>query len=124
MHAPFAVKRMQKKNPEWEERLKELAVSCLKVKRQAPTRLQCPVLACGTVFEGSSCWDDRMEHVGKHLEKAAGTAEIRQENDQLLVQWAVREGIVESRGGGHGYRLCTAGRESRVDDEDAEGEEE
>jgi hypothetical protein len=124
MHAPFAVKRMQKKNPEWEERLKELAVSCLKVKRQAPTRLQCPVPACGTLFEGTSCWDDRMEHVGKHLEKTAGTAEIRQENDALLVQWAVREGIVESRGGAHGYRLCTAGRESRVDDEDAEGEEE
>jgi hypothetical protein len=40
---------------------------------------------------------------------------------RLLVQWAVREGIVESRGGS--YRLCVAGRESR-DDEDAEGEEE
>lgn len=70
-----------------------------------------------------------MEHVGKHLEKAAGTSgeirqEIRQENDGLLVQWAVREGIVESRSGGNGYRLCVAGRESRVDDEDAEGEEE
>lgn len=65
-----------------------------------------------------------MEHVGKHLEKAAGSsAEIRQESDGLLVQWAVREGIVESKGG-NGYRLCGSGRESRVDDEDAEGEEE
>ncbi|PMD25521.1 hypothetical protein NA56DRAFT_546282, partial [Hyaloscypha hepaticicola] len=111
MHAPFAVKRMQKKNPEWEEKLKELAMSCLKVKRQAPSRLQCPAPACGTIFEGSSCWDDRMEHVGKHLEKAAGSsAEIRQESDGLLVQWAVREGIVESKGG-NGYRLCGSGRE-------------
>jgi hypothetical protein len=126
MHAPFAVKRMQKKNPEWEERLKELAVSCLRVKRQAPARLMCPVQGCGTVFEGQSCWDDRMEHVGKHLEKAAGMkgVEVRQENDGLLVQWALREGIVEPRTGGNGYKLCAAGRESRVDDEDAEGEEE
>lgn len=127
MHAPFSVKRMQKKNPDWEEKLKELAVSCLRVKRQAPTRLLCPLQGCGMVFEGPSCWDDRMEHVGKHLEKAAaspGKGEVRQENDGLLVQWAVREGIIESRAGGNGYRLCVAGRESRVDDEDAEGEEE
>ena len=126
MHAPFAVKRMQKKNPEWEEKLKELAVSCLRVKRLPPSRLLCPVGSCGTVFEGQGCWDDRMEHVGKHLEKAAASTgaykfEVRQEDDQLLVQWAVREGIVENRGGS--YRLCVAGRESR-DDEDAEGEEE
>ncbi|KAE9378343.1 hypothetical protein N431DRAFT_329622 [Stipitochalara longipes BDJ] len=129
MHAPFQVKRMQKKNPEWEEKLKELAVSCLRVKRQPPARLLCPVGSCGTVFEGLSCWDDRMEHVGKHLEKAAASTgaykfDVRQEDDQLLVQWALREGIVESRPGGNGYRLCVAGRESRVEDEDAEGEEE
>ena len=124
MHAPFAVKRMQKKNPEWEEKLKELAVSCLKVKRLPPTRLLCPVGNCGTVFEGQSCWDDRMEHVGKHLEKAAASGpyhEVRQEDDNLLVQWALREGIVEVRG--NGYRLCMGGRD-RVEDEDAEGEEE
>jgi hypothetical protein len=117
---------MQKKNPEWEEKLKELAVSCLRVKRQAPTRLMCPLAGCGGVFEGSSCWDDRMEHVAKHLEKVAttGKGEVRQENDGLLVQWALREGIVEGKPGGNGYRLCVAGRDSRVDDEDAEGEEE
>jgi hypothetical protein len=127
MHAPFAVKRQQKKNPDWEEKLKELAVSCLRVKRQAPTRLNCPLPACGAVFEGLTCWDDRMEHVGKHLEKVAAVgkgAEIRQENDALLVQWALREGIIEAKQGGNGYRLCSGGRESRVDDEDAEGEEE
>lgn len=127
MHAPFAVKRQQKKNPEWEEKLKELAVSCSRVKRQPPQRLACPLAACGALFEGQTCWDDRMEHVGKHLEKVAAmakSAEVRQENDVLLVQWALREGIIESKQGGNGYRLCSGGRETRVGDEDAEGEEE
>jgi hypothetical protein len=68
------------------EKLKELAVSCLRVKRP-PSRLLCPVGSCGTVFEGQGCWDDRMEHVGKHLEKAAASTgaykfEVRQEDDQ------------------------------------------
>jgi hypothetical protein len=125
MHAPFAVKRMQKKNPEWEKKLKELAVSCLRVKRLPPTRLLCPVRTCGTVFEGQSCWDDRMEHVGKHLEQAAASSrqyqnEVRQEDDKLLVQWALREGIVEVRG--NGYQLCKGGRDrvevEEMDDED------
>jgi len=75
MHAPFSVKRQQKKNPDWEQRLKDLAISCLRTKREAPTELRCPVQACGVVFEGDSCWDERMEHVGKHLEKAAREVE-------------------------------------------------
>jgi hypothetical protein len=129
MHAPFSVKRMQKKNPEWEDRLKELQVSCLRVKRQAPTKLSCPLASCDAVFEGTSCWDERMEHVGKHLEKAAASSganrfEVRQENDEFLVSWALREGIIEVRPGTNGYRLCVGGSQSRVDDEDAEGEEE
>jgi len=128
MHAPFAVKRQQKKNPEWENRLKELQTSCLRVKRQAPTKLSCPLPGCDAVFEGSSCWDDRMEHVGKHLEKAAASIgankfEVKQENDEFLVAWALREGIIESRPGTNSYRLCVGGSLSRVD-EDAEGEDE
>jgi hypothetical protein len=128
MHAPFSVKRQQKKNPEWEERLKELQISCLRVKRQAPTKLTCPLPSCDAVFEGSSCWDDRMEHVGKHLEKAAASIgsnkfEVKQENDEFLVTWALREGIIEVKPGTNTYRLCVGGAQSRVD-EDAEGEDE
>jgi hypothetical protein len=106
-------------------RLKELAVGCLRVKRQAPCRLMCPVAGCGTVFEGQTCWEDRLEHVGKHLEKAAvsGMGEVRRENDELLLQWALCEGIIETRHSGNEYRLCVAGRESRLYDEDEEGED-
>jgi hypothetical protein len=128
MHAPFSVKRMQKKDSEWEEYLKKLQVSCLRVKRQAPSKLSCPLASCKAVFEGSRCWDDRMEHVGKHLEKAAASIgankfEVRQENDEFLVAWALREVIIKVRPGTNMYRLCVEGSQSRVD-EDAEGEEE
>ncbi|KAG0645061.1 hypothetical protein D0Z07_9273 [Hyphodiscus hymeniophilus] len=125
MHAPFAVKRQNKKNQEWEERLKELQVSCLRVKRQPPLRLACPLNDCGTVFEGATCWDDRMEHVGKHLEKAAASTggskfTVEQGDDEMLVSWGLRERIIERKAGG-GYKLCGPWLE-KVEDEDAEGE--
>jgi hypothetical protein len=124
MHAPFAVKRQNKKNQDWEDRLKDLQVSCLRVKRQPPTRLACPLGTCNTCFEGASCWDDRMEHVGKHLEKAAasGSFEVEQGDDDLLVNWAMREHIMEHRAGG-GYKLCGAWYEKTEDiDADADCE--
>ena len=125
MHAPFAVKRMNKKNQEWEDRLKELQGSCLRVKRQPPTRLGCPLNDCDGFFEGATCWDDRMEHVGKHLEKAAISTgmnkfSVEQEDDDLLVNWALRERIIE-RKAGSGYKLCGAWFE-KVEDEDADCE--
>lgn len=125
MHAPFAVKRQNKKNTEWEEKLKELQVSCLRVKRQAPLRLACPLRDCATVFEGNTTWDDRMEHVGKHLEKAAGGngAAVEQGEDDLLVDWALREGVIEGKTGG-GFRFClNNGARVSNDDLDADGED-
>lgn len=128
MHSPFDVKRKNKKIPEWEDRLKELQVSCLRVKRLPPSKLQCPMDNCDAgVFEGNSCWDERMEHVGKHLEKAAlssgaGKFEVRQEDDELLVNWAVKEHIVDRTANG-GFKLAGQWYETD-DDEDAEGEDE
>jgi hypothetical protein len=126
MHAPFDVKRKNKKNPDWEERLKELQVSCLRVKRSPPTRLACPMHDCDTLFEGINCWDDHMEHVGKHLEKAAvstgvGKFSVQQEDDQLLVDWALQEHIIEHKVSS-GYKLAGVLFE-KGDDEDAEGED-
>ncbi|KAE8453933.1 hypothetical protein EG329_007709 [Mollisiaceae sp. DMI_Dod_QoI] len=125
MHAPHMVKRKKQTDETWEKELKGLQVSCLKVKRQAPVQLRCPVQECVVTFEGQTCWDDRMEHVGKHLERAASAGErdvgkvVDQGRDELLVRWALKERIVEERPGG-GLRLVVGKRE--VDDEDAEGE--
>lgn len=133
MHAPFAVKRMNKKNAEWDERVKQLQVSAVRQRRSPPLLLGCPVKGCDTRFEGLSAWDDRMEHVGKHLEKTAsgGSAGgqhaklvVEHERDELLVAWALRERIVERRPGGE-YRLCGGWKENGGgEDVDAEGEDE
>ena len=135
MHVPPSIKRQNKKSTEWEDRLKVLQKSCFKVKRHPPTRLRCPVRECGTVFDGANCLDDRMEHVGKHLEKAAGSTNtglhklvVEQQDDQFLVDWALREGIIERKASG-GFRLpgpgnAAAGEEEEDEDEDADGEDE
>ncbi len=85
------------------------------------------------LFEGEGCWDERMEHVGKHLEAKAqgkGRGEVRQGDDELLVRWASREGIIAKAD--DGFRLVLGGAGTSTgrsavryeDDEDAEGEEE
>lgn len=78
-----------------------------------------------------------MEHIGKHLEKAAGASggsgRIQQGNDSLLVGWALSQGIIEPNSGVGGFRLVIAGSSNGKgmtgaaaaadDDEDAEGED-
>ncbi|CAD6444422.1 cd5a1669-0874-4a7a-b7c4-cb63ff471841 [Sclerotinia trifoliorum] len=91
MHAPFEVKRKGQINREWEERMRGLQRSCEKVRREAPSRLGCPVTGCTTAwFEGIACWDERMEHLGKHLERLGG-------------------------GGGGGGERMTIGTDSRIE---------
>ncbi|KAF7929700.1 hypothetical protein EAE99_004604 [Botrytis elliptica] len=113
MHAPFEVKRKGKRNGEWEERVRVLQRSCERSRREAPERLGCPVRGCaqrkeglGVWFEGRGCWDERMEHLGKHLESAAGEGGVmRQEDDGLFVEWAAEQKIIE-RGGRGEWILC------------------
>jgi hypothetical protein len=73
-----------------------------------------------------------MEHIGKHLEKAAGAngkIGVQQGNDNLLVGWALQQGIIEPNAGG-GFRLVITGGNTKAaststavdDEEDAEGE--
>jgi hypothetical protein len=125
MHAPSPVKRQSKKNAEWEDRVKALQSSCLKTRREPPLRTKCPVRTCAQVFEGPTSWDERMEHVGRHLEKitaagnGGGKERIEQESDEFMIEWAVRERIIEERVGG-GFRLCGDG--GLGDEADAEGE--
>lgn len=102
MHSPTSVRRHQRSTAEWEDRVKELQTSCLKVRRKPPPKTKCPVRQCGQIFEGQGSWDERMEHVGKHLEKAnaitsgAGPNEvIEQESDEFLIEWALKEKIIE-----------------------------
>jgi hypothetical protein len=121
MHAPFSAKRQNKKVPDWEDKLKELQISCLRTKRSPPTKLACPVSGCGQIFDTKSCWDERMEHVAKHLEKVAQTGGVvEQERDHLLVRWAETEKIIERRMDG---RYILPGAFANNNEADAEGED-
>ncbi|KAL8745447.1 MAG: hypothetical protein Q9190_002408 [Brigantiaea leucoxantha] len=56
------------------------------------------------VFEGSGSWDDRMEHVGRHLEKG----DDDEVEDVGLREWMVAEGLLEHVVGG-GWRVYGSG---------------
>lgn len=109
MHAPFQVKRAMSKREskllvEWEEHVKSMQQTCLVTRRQPPQRSACPKAGCQHEFNGAGSWDEWTEHVGRHMEKgeAQGLGV-----DDLLAQWALDEGIIETKGDGE-YRLCAA----------------
>jgi hypothetical protein len=148
MHAPSELKRASaksnKRNVEWEAQLKQLQESCMHDKKQLPSRMGCPVQGCGSIFaaqgagfvdaEGAKeacrkAWEERMEHVGKHLDpvQAGKDDVVRNENDALFIKWAEAEGLIVRKASG-GWRLPNAEDEIATggdgEDEDADGEDE
>lgn len=84
------------------------------------------------VFEGKSAWEERMEHVGRHLEKQSMEEE---EEDLGLRDWMVSEGLVFwensawrvagiAEGKKRGARMVKTERDLGDGEEDAEGEDE
>lgn len=129
----------------WEKSIRLLQESNCHVTRRVPGELECPVASCRQPFQGKNCWDEKMEHVGKHLEMLAqarggGSGDIEefdQGADQLMVQWAIREGIVVADGEGEFVFVGDAskkrvevsvrhgrGGEMQGSEDDAEGEDE
>jgi hypothetical protein len=114
MHAPLQIKRsastMATKSEadatlqiEWDTHVKTMQRECLVTRRLPPQKVECPKPACGSKFEGGAAWDEWTEHVGRHLEKSeAANLEV----DAMLVEWALKEGIVETGGTRGGYRLA------------------
>lgn len=102
MHAPVDVKRSLPHEPqeEWEAHVRAMQDSCLVTRRQPPQKSACPKEECKIVFEGRRAWDEWTEHVGRHMEKGQTDG---LGVDRLLVEWSLREGIVEGTEGN--YRL-------------------
>ncbi|KAG6999334.1 hypothetical protein G7Y79_00036g072900 [Physcia stellaris] len=84
------------------------------------------------VFEGKSAWEERMEHVGRHLEKQSMEEE---EEDIGLREWMVSEGLVFwergawrvtgiAEGKKRGGRTVKTETDMGDGEEDAEGEDE
>lgn len=108
MHAPFQIKRPASKGDvkiqaEWELHVRSMQQSCLVNRRYPPQKSACPNPDCRSVFEGPGSWDEWTEHVGRHMEKGEGG---KLSVDRHLIDWALDENIIESRGGGN-YRLSS-----------------
>ena len=73
------------------------------------------------VFEGRSAWEDRMEHVGRHLERG----EKDDNEDLLLRDWMIREELLQYDRMYDRWRVVGIGGKRRPSgDEDAEGDSE
>ncbi|KAK0635621.1 hypothetical protein B0T17DRAFT_50624 [Bombardia bombarda] len=91
--------------PEWEERLRSLQERALHERCKLPDNMQCPAVGCEQTFNGQEAWDQRMEHVARHLEGAAAHKEdpvvFGGKGDPSLVEWAARAdvAIIKKKGG-------------------------
>ncbi|OTB09121.1 hypothetical protein M426DRAFT_132920 [Hypoxylon sp. CI-4A] len=142
MHIPASLKKQVKQRkpaPEWEAQERQHQDQAKRTRCNLPTHMRCPAFGCGARFDGANAWDDRMEHVARHLEKAVAGSEQPIEfggaHDDTLLDWATRPDIaIIERGGDKGrWKLRNPLRSSggrmveitvdREGEEDAEGEE-
>jgi hypothetical protein len=98
---------------------------CLKRLRKAPQQSSC--LFCEKTFAGPSSWDERMEHIGHHLEKdGKGNPDMLNikswKTDKGLELYLIEEGMVANE---HGDWKIGDGKPVRLDyDSDDSSEEE
>ncbi|GAW21472.1 hypothetical protein ANO14919_109910 [Xylariales sp. No.14919] len=109
MHVPAHLKNKVKSKthvPEWEDEQRRHQDEAVRTRCQLPTHMLCPAAGCNVRFDGTNAWDERMEHVAKHLEKAAAGAEppvqFGGDTDFTLVDWATSPAIGILRRGDKG----------------------
>ncbi|KAI1425067.1 hypothetical protein F5Y12DRAFT_400528 [Xylaria sp. FL1777] len=143
MHVPAHLKSKIKSKthvPEWEEQQRAHQDEAIRTRCQLPTHMLCPAPGCGVRFDGTNAWDERMEHVAKHLEKAAAGTEppvkFGGDTDGTLVDWATSPAIGILRRGekgrwalqnplkATGYPVPPVAAVQDDEDVDAEGEDE
>ncbi|KAK4507460.1 hypothetical protein PRZ48_001195 [Zasmidium cellare] len=98
MHPPYkkAVPRSPKE-PGDDQYLQDAATRCYIPLRTAPEKSRC--IICEKTFSGHNTWDDRMEHIGRHMETAKKEGEQpsdprRWKTDEFTEQWMLQERIL------------------------------
>jgi hypothetical protein len=79
----------------WNARVKTLQTTAMHPRCHLPTFMRCPVPGCtAQPFRGHDAWNQRMEHVAKHMDRAAqgreGKVVFGGVEDETLVEWASR----------------------------------
>ncbi|KAK0627599.1 hypothetical protein B0T14DRAFT_512945 [Immersiella caudata] len=128
MHMPWPLKKnlsARGKQPitsesaqsEWEAKLRSLQEEAIRVRCALPEHLTCPATDCTSEFHGPDAWDQRLEHVARHLDRAWGgyepTVVFGGENDAAFVEWASRDdvGIIEKVDGEWSLKRGMGGRD-------------
>lgn len=96
---------------EIEDRMRELQANAARTRCALPRFMLCPAQGCPSEFHGPNAWDDRMEHVACHLERAAAGEEppviFGGPSDWTLSDWAASEGVNVTRQTSSGvWKLC------------------
>ncbi|KAH6845086.1 hypothetical protein B0I37DRAFT_392346 [Chaetomium sp. MPI-CAGE-AT-0009] len=77
---------------QWNARLKHLQDTSIRPRCALPQLMYCPVAGCNAPpFRGDGAWNERMEHVAKHMDRAArstSSTSTTSEGDASLVEWA------------------------------------
>ncbi|KAI1325115.1 hypothetical protein F5Y16DRAFT_278762 [Xylariaceae sp. FL0255] len=109
MHVPGHLKKqvkLKKSIDEWEQRQRKHQDEALRTRCHLPTHMMCPARQCSSQFDGQNAWDDRMEHVAKHLEKSAAGTEpplrFGADTDATLIDWAANPAVGILRRGSNG----------------------
>lgn len=147
MHVPEIYKdavSRKEHQPDWDRALRCMQDNAERKRCELPTYMECPAPGCPAEFRGASAWDDRMEHVARHLDGASSPNEphvaFGGDNDETLTDWAMSSevNIVRRVGSGDRWELVvplkTTAKEtgstrklggsfrSSYGDEDGEGE--
>ncbi|KAK9421538.1 hypothetical protein SUNI508_05773 [Seiridium unicorne] len=109
MHIPPAVKKQVKAKktvPEWEDRVRVYQEEAVHSRCELPDYMTCPAPECHFETRGPNAWDERMEHVAKHLEKAATGLEapitFGGDHDPTLMTWVLRSDVAVVKSDGKG----------------------
>lgn len=96
--------RHSKEHPVTEENIGEHQARCYLQLRRAPQHSICPFNGCDLDFIGHRSWEERMEHVGRHLEKDRNVSELLNipswKHDSALEKYLVDEDLITWEHGG------------------------
>jgi hypothetical protein len=90
--------RHMKEHPVNEDNIQEHQTRCHLQLRLAPQQSICPIVGCDREFLGPASWDERMEHIGRHMEKAKNGADVFDvaswKLDTALEQYLMNEDLI------------------------------
>jgi hypothetical protein len=89
----------------WQEYLRKSQAAAQTERVNLPTYMRCPASDCGMEFHGKATWDDRMEHVARHLESGDKKVVFGGEGDETLMAWLSEEGTGIVQRDGAGWKL-------------------